>query len=458
MKAYIVVGILMLALPGCVTTLEKASWVKSSLAVRNPKERPNQPVDFMSVPKQGHPFYSADFQKHLDHRTNSRLSTGNELKILANHLGFAQKISLMERAQHNISVATHQIICDEAGNLFTDKAIEAAGRGVHVRVLLEGSFWGRMGSSKCVEKLRKSKVDFRWSHNYLLAKSWTLNIHDKIFVMDTEEAITGGQNIGSWWGNSTGQDKNFRDTDVWVKGPVAIDMERKFLNLWHLSGGSENELLRTNIRIALKERHFTKTRLLKQNNYDSWLKNESPGMCRFVHQEPFIGNHHVADAYTSLAQKTKRQAIFQVPAVNALDFPKNALLFSALGQIAKNKNGQTLLMTNGRGYIGANMLSSPFSYVAAWVATNQLYDAVHNTKIDISLYDHWMHSKLYYFDGLAVAIGSFNLDHTVAFWSESTLICMDDGLIEEAKMLLKNDISFSNLPGTPGSKRTKSNI
>lgn len=435
-------------LPGCITNLARTRWVKASLTTNKKSKSDIQSIDFIQIAKQGHPFYDPSFQKTLDQKTESKLTTGNQLKLLPNHKGFSKKIELIEKAQHSISVATHQIVCDAGGQLFVDKLIAAANRNVTVRVLLEGSFWGEFGSG-CSDKLKHSRVQFRRSHNYLLAKSWTLNIHDKIFVMDTDEAITGGQNIGSWWADSNGRDKNFRDTDIWVKGPVTVDMETEFLQLWELSGADPSENLPEKVRIKLKKNAYAEKKQIGQQNYRNWLTSESPGMCRFVHQEPLLETHQVSDAYIELARAAQQQIIFQVPALNSLDFPKNALLFEELDKTAHNPNNQVLLMTNGRGYIGANMLPSPFSYLSAWIFTSQLYDAILDTNIQISMYDYWMHAKLYYFDGLAVAIGSFNLDSSVAIWTESTLICMDDTLIKEAKKLIKNDLFSSKFVPTP---------
>ena len=426
----------------------RMKWVQSSTKRNHvDAEAFLNEFSFVKTSKENHPFYKSQFQQELDIKSNSELSAGNQLSILANKLGYDEKVRLIQEANESLHIATHQLVCDEGGKQFTEEVIAAAERGVQVLFILEGSFWGEFKSG-CVNKLKESKVNFIRTHHYLIAKSWTINLHDKLLIADSKHAITGGQNIGSWWSESTGKDKNFRDTDILVKGPVVLSMEKKFINLW-LQIKPKSKILDHSIQyIAKLEQEAKKNQKLGLENYESWLNNKTPGLCRFVEQEPFNNNHHVIDTFIELTEKSKNQVILQVPAVHALYFDKARLFREKLLQKAKNENG-VVLLTNGPGYFGTNMIASPFSNIHAWFSLNKLYDGTLNTAIKVLVYDYWLHSKIYYFDGLMVAIGSFNYDETAAIWSESTLLCMDDELLQNTKQLLWQDMLNSSILQTP---------
>jgi phosphatidylserine/phosphatidylglycerophosphate/cardiolipin synthase-like enzyme len=89
------------------------------------------------------------------------------------------------------------------------------------------------------------------------------------------------------------------------------------------------------------------------------------------------------------------------------------------------------------------MIPRIFGWVFAVVTLGQAFETVKNTLLNVYVYKHWIHSKVFDFDGVAVAVGSFNFDETSAHWMEDTLICMDKELNEKASSMLASDFSHS---------------
>ena len=57
-------------------------------------------------------------------------------------------------------------------------------------------------------------------------------MHNKCFIVDNDEAVIGGRNIGDGYFNAAA-DNNFRDLDVLAIGPAVPAATRSFENYWN---------------------------------------------------------------------------------------------------------------------------------------------------------------------------------------------------------------------------------
>jgi len=132
---------------------------------------------------------------------------------------------------------------DLTGSLLLYRAVEAADRGVHVRILIDDIYhsgrdvtyatidshpnmevrvynpMGSRGAGKGANMVyRKGSLDHR--------------MHNKIFLADSAVAVLGGRNIGD---DYFGVDEtlNFRDIDVMAVGPAARDAGEAFDMYWN---------------------------------------------------------------------------------------------------------------------------------------------------------------------------------------------------------------------------------
>lgn len=452
---WLVLGLLPLFFStACAQKSGKWRWVRDALKpVEITKKEPDYFLGEDPLPSK-HPFLDPDFQRHLDEASESYLSAGNETKLLADHNSTDAKLALIETAHSSVYIAMHMIICDEGGENFMTALAQAAQRGIDVRVIIDGGVWGAFGGS-CPEAYEEEGVKVLRSSYTLLGLGDSMKLHDKIFVVDGEVAITGGQNAGTYWADSTGEDGYFRDTDVWVKGPVVNQIALRFVGMWKTLDPVNHGLEKYERFLLDRSREFADKGLTGIRNYSKWLKSEEPkGLCRFVGQDPHLGNHNVFRVYTELAKASQHHIAFHVPSLDGLGSAEQEALMSALTEAASRPGIQVDVITNGPGLLLSRMLNPTFGYVFGVYTLGRVFESVKDTPINIYVYKYWIHSKVFDFDGLAIAVGSFNFDESGVDWMESTLICMDKELSRKTRDLLARDFANSRLlPKAVGIKK-----
>ncbi len=158
------------------------------------------------------------------------------------------RLNLIRAARTSISIQTYIWVNDDAGKLVLDQLVQAARRGVRVRILAD-----QLGSFNDVEqlaRLARTHVNFDLRlYNPTLHEARTgafgyvvgglccfsnLNqrMHNKLFLVDGRVGITGGRNYEDRYFDWD-SDFNFLDRDILVAGPVARDMRRSFMLFWN---------------------------------------------------------------------------------------------------------------------------------------------------------------------------------------------------------------------------------
>ena len=171
------------------------------------------------------------------------VSSGNRVRLLRDGPAtFDAMIALIEGAQTSVSLESYIVRSDEVGERFAVALIDAAARGVNVRLLCD---WiGIRGiSRKFIPRLRAANVDVRvfspiGFHRWL---GVVPRDHRKLLVVDDRAGITGGVGLGVEW--TTGVQKRrrsrWRDTAVSIEGHAAADMRNAFETMWRRASGKE---------------------------------------------------------------------------------------------------------------------------------------------------------------------------------------------------------------------------
>jgi cardiolipin synthase len=171
------------------------------------------------------------------------VSSGNRVALLRDGPAtFDAMIALIESAREQVQLESYIVRSDEVGERFAIAMIDAARRGVRVRLLCD---WiGMRGTSRSwVARLRAASVDVR-VFNRLGFRRWFGIVprdHRKLLVVDGSTGITGGVGLGVEW--TTGVQKKrrqrWRDTAVSIAGAAAVDMSRAFETMWRRAEGKE---------------------------------------------------------------------------------------------------------------------------------------------------------------------------------------------------------------------------
>jgi len=193
---------------------------------------------------------------------------------------FLLRMEMAQQAERTLDVQYFVIENDDTGKLIQEALLQAADRGVRVRVLLDDE--GSRGRTVKLTPLAahpnielrvfnpavyRGQVEFlEFLHNVeLLGDAIRLNrrMHNKLFVVDNEIGIIGGRNIGDAYFQE-GRDLDFGDYDVIAAGRVVKDMSASFDDFWNsplaipieaLFGGKASEQALADYRNALAQHH-----------------------------------------------------------------------------------------------------------------------------------------------------------------------------------------------------------
>ncbi len=151
---------------------------------------------------------------------------------------FSAMLAAVRQARNEVLLESYIFKDDPTGRAFQKALIEAAGRGVHVRVLADGfgsletrkSFWKELETGGVRARLYHP-IGFPW-------RLLKFRDHRKILVADRRVAFTGGMNIGDEYGSSLlPRASLWRDTHARVEGPAAAGMAIVFEEAWREAGG-----------------------------------------------------------------------------------------------------------------------------------------------------------------------------------------------------------------------------
>ena len=175
------------------------------------------------------------------HRISGRdIAVGNSIAMLQNgDSAYPEMIAAIDAAQRSIALSSYIFSADAAGNRFIAALTRAQGRGVGVRVLIDG-YGGGYFWSGAYRKLRQEGVPVaRFMHSALPWRMPFLNLrtHRKILVADGRIAFTGGLNIAAENLISGNPRHPVLDTHFRFAGPIVAQLGDAFAEQWRYTMG-----------------------------------------------------------------------------------------------------------------------------------------------------------------------------------------------------------------------------
>ena len=181
-----------------------------------------------------------ELEKELDFISQSK-KTLNKVELL--HLGrksFRQKINIIKNAEKFIYHTVPYWHDDKKGNEFYKAFVDKKNQNpeIELKLIMDWSsnitVQDPLGKRifKRISKVFGNNV-LRWNHpNWL--RPWSLklsenHIHEKMLIVDGENLIIGGMNNGTtYYGEGP---KAWHDTDLYIKGPAALEATSIFLKV-----------------------------------------------------------------------------------------------------------------------------------------------------------------------------------------------------------------------------------
>ena len=159
---------------------------------------------------------------------------------------YSSRLALVDSAQKTLDLQYYAIHADASTERLLLGVVDAARRGVRVRVLLD-DFHSTGRDAQVMRLAFVPNIEMRMFNPVAGARDSSLGrmfsaiadfsrvqqrMHNKLFIADNAMGVTGGRNLGdAYFGNS--DSGNFVDLDVLAAGPVVRDLSRSFDSYWN---------------------------------------------------------------------------------------------------------------------------------------------------------------------------------------------------------------------------------
>ena len=185
---------------------------------------------------------------------------------------FTNRIAMTRLAEKTLDVQYYIWEPDDTGRILAEHLVQAADRGVRVRLLVDDMNISRRDAA--IASLNAhSNIEIRIFNPFAYRSSAMFDflvdfgrvnhrMHNKIMVMDNTLVIVGGRNIGDhYFGVNT--ETNFRDLDIAAAGPVVRDVSKVFDRFWNSDWAVPIA--------ALADRKYTQADLLQTT---AWMREK----------------------------------------------------------------------------------------------------------------------------------------------------------------------------------------
>ena len=218
--------------------LEERSPFLIDIGYERPDDEQEAPVASAFVPPE-----FTEMARISETITRRPLVDGNQIEILHNGEGaYPAMIAAINAAERSLFLSTYIFDTDNTGRQFIDALVQAARRGVVVKVIIDGI--GELYSTpKAGTLLAKHGVRIaRFLPPKLIPPTLHINLrnHRKILVADGHVGFVGGMNIGDR--HLAENRENFTrvvDIHFRLKGPVVSQIEQVFLEDWRFVTGEQ---------------------------------------------------------------------------------------------------------------------------------------------------------------------------------------------------------------------------
>ena len=175
--------------------------------------------------------------------TGLPLAGGNRIEMLHNgEQVYPSMLEVIDRARQSLYLTTYIFESNATGHRFIDALARAAGRGVEVRVIIDGfgEWYSRSRISRILAR-RGIRVGL-FLKPQLIPPTVHFNLrnHRKVLVADGWTGFTGGMNIGDrHLAADLDNPKRVVDVHFRLEGPVVSQLEQVFLQDWLFVSGED---------------------------------------------------------------------------------------------------------------------------------------------------------------------------------------------------------------------------
>lgn len=366
------------------------------------------------------------------------------------------RVNMIETAKESLDISYYSMESGKVTNTFWGLLLEAADRGVKVRIILDGIANGmKDDKNEIIYALKKHpNIHLKFYEPLNIWKPWTINnrLHDKYMIADGRIAVIGGRNISDRFLVPDGYEGEVTfDRDVVIynngqKDSVVKDLDLYFNKIYnspyakdsiHTLSKKQQKIAR--VKTGELHENLQKERAIKQNIFNKpidWEQVTFPtNKITLIHNpiQRFIKEPWVWHEMNQLFQRASESIFLQSPYI----IPSKKMMSGFFTGI--QKNGVKLnVLTNSRA-------STP-NYLAFSVYLNYRKKIVDS---GAAVYEyqgeHSIHAKAYGIDDDISLIGSFNMDPRSTFLSTETMVVIHSKDIKKQLDGLKDEYEKKSL-------------
>jgi putative cardiolipin synthase len=160
------------------------------------------------------------------------------------HEALEWRLALIDSAVSSVDIMAYLWYPDVSGRLILERAVLAARRGVHVRLVVDDLM--TIGQEQVHTDLeQQANIELRlfnpWQKRSLVSRGGEMiaemerlntRMHDKLLIVDGRAVILGGRNIGDHY-FGLNRNYNFHDLDVLAVGHLAEASNQMFDHFWN---------------------------------------------------------------------------------------------------------------------------------------------------------------------------------------------------------------------------------
>jgi putative cardiolipin synthase len=203
------------------------------------QDYPDPQPSFASEPAASGPL--ADLESTFSKQHGSQKSGFLLLENSAESLKW--RLALIDEARHSLDVQYYLWYGDDSGDLLLKRCLDAAKRGVRVRLIADGLILIGQGETiasldtypnievRIFNPFEQQRAN-RSLKSYQTLERFNYRMHNKLIVADNHITILGGRNLGNEY-FGLNQKYNFHDLDVLGLGPAAQQMSEIFDHFWN---------------------------------------------------------------------------------------------------------------------------------------------------------------------------------------------------------------------------------
>lgn len=339
----------------------------------------------------------------------TRLLPGNQVSLLRNGTEFFPALErAIDEARYEIFLETYIYEPDVVGRRIAAALGRAAGRGVNVRLLLDG-FGCKDLSSEFTRELRDAGIEVLFFRPKI--SPWTLKrnrlrrLHRKLAVIDGRVGFVGGINIIDDM-NTPDHTPPRIDYAAKVEGPLLASMHATMRRMWR-------RVAWTSLRRVPGERLAV----------DAMARGSM--RAAFVKRDNAWNRRAIEQAYLSAIRRANSEIVI----ANAYFLPGRRFRHA-------------LLAAARRGVRVVLLLQARVEYLLVDYATRALYGQLLTAGIEIYEYHaSFMHSKVAVIDGHWATVGSSNIDpFSLLLSHEANIVVNHKGFAEELRLDLERSI------------------